>query len=115
MAYITHFTSYTAERGEFKQETTTEETLTGYTACGLFFEKKLKLFAIGGTLEEGFCSNWDIFADETGALYSIARPGTTCGNSYFGNREHVQYLIMQGYFHDTLTEHGKKIMKGEAA
>lgn len=106
----THFTSWNATRGEYKQETETAETLTGYKSGNLFFEIPLTLFAIGGKKEENFCSNWDIYADKKGALYSIARPNSGCGSTIFGDCNHVKNLIRQGYFSDTLTEYGRQLM-----
>ncbi|MBR2579211.1 MAG: hypothetical protein IKE41_03665 [Clostridia bacterium] len=106
----TFFTSYDATRGEYEQETETAETLNGYKSGGLYFNTFLILFAIGGNAENNYCDNWDIYADKKGTLYSIARPGTSCGNSYFGDCNHIKNLIRQGYFSDTLTEYGKALM-----
>ena len=106
----TFFTAWDAVKGEYKKPTTTADTLTGYTACGMFFSVNLKLFAIGGTPEDSFCNNWDIYADSKGTLYSIARKGTGCGNSYFGDCDHIRHLMRKGYFHDTLTDYGKQLM-----
>ena len=107
----THFTSWNATRGEYEQETETAETLEGYKSGSLFFDIPLILFAIGGKKEENFCSNWDIYADEKGTLYSIARPQSGCGSTIFGDKNHVKNLIRQGYFSDTLTEYGRQIME----
>ena len=107
----TFYTSYSRERGEYEQETETAETLTGYkSCCGLYFEIPLKLFAIGGKPENNFSDNWDIYADEKGTLYSIARPGSGCGCTFFGDKNHIKNLIRQGHFSDTLTEYGKQLM-----
>lgn len=111
----TYVTRWSKDRGEYKQETTTAETLTGYTACGMFFSVNLTLFAIGGREEDHFCNNWDIYADKNGTLYSISRPMSGCGNSIFGDCDHVKHLIRQGYFHDTLTTYGRQMMEGGTA
>jgi len=107
----THFTTYSPERGEHEQETETAEKLPGYISCNMVFEKELTLFAIGGTESDGFSDNWDIYADKEGTLYSIARPGTSCQNSYFGDCRHISRLMRQGYFRDTLTEYGRELMQ----
>lgn len=111
----TYVTRWSKDKGEYKQETTTAETLTGYTACGLWFEIDLLLFAIGGREEDQFCNNLDIYADKNGTLYSIARPMSGCGNSIFGDCDHIKYLIRKGYFHDTLTTYGRQMMEGGKA
>lgn len=107
----TYVTKWSRERGEYKQETETAETLKGYNSCGMFFETSLTLFAIGGKKENDFCDNWDIYANKEGTLYSIARPNSGCGNSYFGDKNHIKRLIKQGLFSDTLTEYGRQIME----
>ena len=108
----THFTSWNATRGEYEQETETAETLKGYqSSCGLYFETELTLFAIGGEEKGGYSSNWDIYADKKGTLYSIARPGSTAESTYFGDKHHIKNLIRQGYFHNTLTDYGRQIME----
>ena len=111
----TYVTRWSKEKGEYKQETTTAETLTGYTSCGLCFSVDLRLFAIGGSDTDNFCGNWDIYADNKGTLYSIARPNSGAGNSYFGDCDHVKYLMRKGYFHDTLTPYGRQLMEGGTA
>ena len=106
----THFTSWNATRGEYEQETETAETLKGYKSGNLFFNIPLILFAIGGKEKDGFSHNWDLYADEGGTLYSIARPNSTCDSTIFGDCRHVKSLIKQGYFSDTLTEYGRQLM-----
>lgn len=106
----TYFTSWSKEKGEYKQETETAETLKGYASGKLYFEIPLRLFAIGGNKQDNFCNNWDIYADKKGALYSIARPNSGCGSTFFGDCNHIKALIRQGYFHDTLTEYGRQLM-----
>ena len=72
----------------------------------------LTLFAIGGTLADSFCTNWDIYADEAGTLYSIARePATGCKNSYFGDVHHIRHLMRCGHWNNTLTSHGFNLMR----
>lgn len=73
------------------------------------------LFAVGGNESDNFTNNWDIYTDKKGTLYSIARPGTGCRGSYFGDVNHIKNLIRQGYFKDTLTQIGVEMMKGRAA
>lgn len=106
----TYFTTWSKERCEHEQETETAETLNSYILYNSHYDGKLTLFAIGGKKENRFCDNWDIYADEKGVLYSIARPGTGCGSTFFGDKNHIKNLMKQGYFSDTLTEYGKKIM-----
>lgn len=106
----TYFTSFNRERGEFEQETETAETLNGYILYNSHCDGVLTLFAIGGKPENNFSHNWDIYADEKGRLYSIARPGTRCGSTIFGDKNHVKNLIREGCFSDTLTEYGKQLM-----
>lgn len=111
----TYVTRWSKERGEYKQETTTAETLTGYTSCGMFFSVSLILFAIGGREEDHFCNNWDIYADNNGHLYSIARPNSGASSTHFGDCDHVKHLIRKGHFHDTLTQYGRQMMEGGTA
>lgn len=112
MEYITHVTRWSKEKGEYMQENTTPDTLSGYFSCGMFFNTPLKLFAIGGNENDHFCDNWDIYADTKGYLYSIARQAAAdCKNSYFGDVKHIKRLMRQGYFSDTLTDYGKKLME----
>ena len=63
----------------------------------------LTLFAVSG-------SNWDYYADETGTLYSIAKPGSGCQGTFFGDCNHIRHLINEGYWDGIFTEYGKKLM-----
>lgn len=110
MNYKTYVTRWNKERGEYQQETTTPDTLPGYTSCNMFFDIPLHLFAIGGSEKDNFCSNWDIYADKKGTLYSIARPESGASNSYFGDCNHIRNLMRKGYFTDTLTTYGAELM-----
>lgn len=110
MEYITNIPKWNIEKGDYLQETKTPDTLTGYTSCGIWFDKELKLFAIGGNKEDNFCTNWDIYADTKGTLYSIARTGSGCNNSFFGDCNHIKNLIRRGYFGGTLTDYGMQLM-----
>ena len=110
MVYKTLFTTWSKERGEYEKETTTPDILSGYTSCNMFFAKPLRLFAIGGNKENNFCDNWDIYADNEGTLYSIARKGSGASNSYYGDCNHIRNLMRKGYFRDTLTAYGAELM-----
>ena len=112
MEYKTFVTSWSKDRGEYKQETTTADTLPGYTLCNIFFTTPLQLFAIGGNESNNFCDNWDLYADAKGHIYSIARPDSGASNSSFGDVRHIKNLMRQGYFSDTLTDYGKILMEG---
>lgn len=113
MDIIAHIPHYSKERGEYQTEYRPAATLTTYR---LYEHTETPaaprvLFAIGGTEEDGFSSNWDIYADPTtGTLYSIARPESGAGGTYFGHCDHVRNLMRQGSFSDTLTEYGKELM-----
>ena|GEM_PF-5915412 len=102
MAYKTLIPRYDVEaKKEYNQEHETPEKLNN-----------LMLFAIGGNITDSFCTNWDIYADESGTLYSIARdPKTGCKNSYFGDVHHIRDLMRCGHWHDTLTTYGFNLMK----
>lgn len=104
MKYNTLIPSYDIEKKqEYNKPCTTPDTLNG-----------MKLFAIGGNLKDGFCSNWDLYIDDSGTIHSIARTGSTAKNSYFGDTRHIKSLIRQGYWNnDTLTAIGFRWMKGE--
>lgn len=100
MEYITHSTGYNAKlKKEYERTHTTPDILNG-----------MKLFAIGGNITNDFSTNWDIYANDHGTLYSIARPGTGCKNSYFGDVNHIRHLMRSGYWHDTLTSYGFSLM-----
>lgn len=113
MDIIAHITHYSKERGEYQTEYRPPHTLK---KCIVYNHAEtapepFKLFAIGGTVKDGFSSNWDIYADPTtGTLYSIARPESGAGGTYFGHCDHVRNLMRQGSFSDTLTEYGKELM-----
>lgn len=106
----TFFTSWNKTRGEYEQETETAEILNGYMLYNSHCDGVLTLFAIGGKKENNFSDNWDIYADKKGTLYSIARPGTGCCSTFFGDKNHIKNLIRQGHFSDTLTEYGEQLM-----
>ena len=42
--------------------------------------------------------SWDIFMDDKQWCFSIAKPSTGCGNSYFGSLDYVQSLIKKNRF-----------------
>lgn len=116
-AYTTTIPTWSESRGEYKKPATTPEILNRYLLYGHeeTHAAPLVLFAIGGKPEDNYCSNWDIYADSKGTLYSIARPGSGASGSYFGDAAHVKRLMKQGYFSDTLTAYGEKLLKGDAA
>ena len=67
-----------------------------------------KLFATGS-------SNWDYFAriEENGkpSIYSIAKPGSGAGDSWFGPIDHISSLIREDCWDGEFTEYGRKLMK----
>lgn len=111
--YTVFIPSYAPTRGEYEKPATIPEQLENHTFYGHTEHGKRILFAIGGTENDNFCSNWDIYADERGTLYSIARPGSGAGSTFFGDVAHVRNLIRAGHFSATLTEYGRRIMEGE--
>lgn len=100
MEYLTQIPAYNAE-------THTEYTKLHTTPDNL---NNMVLFAIGGSLKDDFCTNWDIYATEDGTLYSIARNGSGCRNTYFGDVNHIRHLMREGYWSSTLTPYGFKLM-----
>lgn len=113
--YRTTAPAWDKTRGEYQKPTETPEELKTYSFYDRIEtrENPLKLFAIGGRIKDNFCHNWDIYADERGTLYSIARNGSGAGSTYFGDISHIKRLMKQGHFHGTLTPYGFKMMKGE--
>lgn len=110
--HIVSIPLWSREKGDYTARVTVPEELTHSALYNHTEAGKRVLFAIGGTAENGFCDNWDIYADEKGTLYSIARYGTTCESTFFGDVRHVRRLINQGHFHDTLTAYGRRLMEG---
>lgn len=110
MEYITNIPKWNIEKGDYLQETKTPDKIPGYISCGIFFDKELKLFSIGGTKKDNYSSNWDIYADKDGNLYSIARKGSGCSNTYFGTPAHIKNLIRQGHFNNEFTAYGHNMM-----
>ena len=114
MKYNTLIPSYDIEKKqEYNKPYVTADTLTEYKLYKRTEQGKRILFAIGGSLKDGFCHNWDIYADEKGNLYSIARKGSGCEGTYYGDIRHIKHLMRTGHWHDTLTPYGFKLMKGE--
>lgn len=111
MEYKTHFTAWNQERGEHEQETTTADKLTAWALYGREERGELYLFAIGGTESDNYSDNWDIYTDARGHLYSIARPGTTCGGTHYGDTRHIWQLMREGNWNDTLTPLGHAMME----
>ncbi len=63
-------------------------------------------------------SNWNLYvasvhADEPKKTYlvAIAKEGSGAGNSCFGDLRHIVSLIRDGYFSDTFTAYGRKLMQ----
>jgi len=63
--------------------------------------------------------SWDIYysakADASpycGCLLSIAKPGSGGRGTYYGDLNHIRYLMRNGWWHDELTPLGKKLMGG---
>mgnify|MGYP003641651065 FL=1 len=62
-------------------------------------------------------SNWDIYSDDSGTLYSIGKPerrGVDAANmdTFFGNKSHIKRLIDNGHFSSVPTEAGLELMSG---
>ena len=55
-------------------------------------------------------SNWDIYADTRGYLYSVAKPCSGARSSCFGRPDHLRNLIREGYGHYELTSFGKELL-----
>lgn len=110
--YKVNIPSYSTTRGEYEKPATIPEELETFSFYNRTEHGRRILFAIGGTEKDNFCSNWDIYADERGTLYSIARPGSGAQSSYFGDVNHVKNLIRAGHFWHTLTEYGRRLMEG---
>lgn len=53
----------------------------------------------GLTLYATGSGNWDLYQDAGGWLYSIAKPGTGCGNSVWGSSQHLEALTRKGINH----------------
>ena len=97
-------------KGEYTQEVAIPDRLEGYASGNLWFDKELKLFALGNDKDNTYCSNWDIYADNDNFLYSIARKGSGCKNSWFGTLEHIKDLMRRDFWHDELTDYGRQLM-----
>ena len=110
--YTVYITKFDLNKGEYTEPVMISDTLKGYTSCGMWFDTELKLFAIGNNKDNTYCGNWDIYADKENRLYSIARTGSGCGNTHFGDINHIKHLMRQGCWNDELTEYGKKLMEG---
>ena len=114
MEYKTLIPSYDIEKKqEYNKPYTTADTLTEYSLYKRTEKGNLKLFAIGGSIKDGFCDNWDIYADNKGHLYSIARKSSGCEGTHYGDINHIKSLMRKGQFYDTLTAYGFQMMKGE--
>ena len=59
----------------------------------------LSLYATGN-------SNWDLYQDTDGYLYSIAKPGSGAKNSCFGYPRHLDRLERSGINHGYIKEEG---------
>jgi len=62
-------------------------------------------------------ANWDIYVDEKGALYSVAKPECRGENGYnmdtfFGDKHHIRRLMAKGYFTCKPTDAGLGILSG---
>ena len=112
MNYKTLIPTWTIETGDSTKDATTADILYKYSFYGReeTHAAPLVLFAIGGKKADGFTSNFDIYADNKGTLYSIPRKGSGCRGTYFGDVNHIRHLMRQGYFSGTLTLYGLKMM-----
>ena len=108
--YRTLIPTWTKETGDTTKEAITPEYLTSYSLYDHEETGKRFLFAIGGKPENGFSSNWDLYIDDRGTIYSIAREGSTAHGTYYGDKNHIKRLIREGHFSDTLTEYGQSSM-----
>lgn len=76
--------------------------------CKFVEYSSLRLFA----RENG---NWDLYANEKGTLYYIAKFGSGAASGYFGDCNHVRHLIYKGYFNPAqLTAYGRQLMTEKA-
>jgi hypothetical protein len=62
-------------------------------------------------------SNWDIYADEDGKLYSVGKAelrGSDGANmdTFYGDKNHIRRLMDRGYFSYPPTEVGLKLLSG---
>lgn len=62
----------------------------------------LTLYAVGGQDD-----NWDLYQNDQGYLYAIARPGTGCDDSCWGYPDHLARLTRRGI------KHGFTVIKEE--
>jgi hypothetical protein len=59
-------------------------------------------------------SNWQLFADDSGSIWSIAKPEKLgCQNSFFGNKLHLVKLYNEGVLVlDHFTDYGIGLLSG---
>lgn len=57
--------------------------------------------------------NWNIYTDsEHVYMFSIAKPGTGCGCSQYGDIRHIQRMIREGHIKKSeLTKLGRKLLR----
>lgn len=59
-------------------------------------------------------ANWDIYSDENGSLWAIAKsecPGAA--DAYFGDKDHIKRLINEGSFsYKEVTDAGLELLSG---
>lgn len=60
-------------------------------------------------------SNWDIFANEEGRLFAVAKEGSGAETSHMGDKNHIVRLMSRGWFdlyRSTFTEAGLELFSG---
>lgn len=57
-------------------------------------------------------ANWDLYADNQGRVFAIAKTGSGASSCYFGDRVHIRRLINRGIFDHIFTEYGLQFMQG---
>lgn len=66
-----------------------------------------KNLAEGKTLYAIGDGNWDLYENDQGHLYYIAKPGTGCSNGIWGDKKHLDRLTRRGI------KHGFTVVKEE--
>lgn len=58
-------------------------------------------------------ANWDIYVDSKEHLWAVPKPECPdCIETTFGDKKHVLKLMANGWFTDTPTEVGLKLLEG---
>lgn len=78
-------------------------------------QKPIRVFHMLTLIIKQAHTNWDIFANEEGKLFSIAREGSGAENSHFGDKSHLLRLMNSKFFNfnnSEFTEAGLKLISG---